>query len=268
MSDPRLPEEIFDHVADHLHDTTPALRNCCLVSKSWIPRTRKHLFARVGFPTAEILQSWRETFPDPSTSPGCYTKTLSVGYSEAVTAADAEAGGWIRGFSRVERLTVESRARYPDPDELETSLVPFHGLSPVVKSLHVTVPVLPPSQAFSLILSFPLLEDLAVAIYYETSADNDGSGEDEMTTATQPSNPTIFTGTLELYLKEGMRPFARRLLTLPDGIHFRNLTLTCLREGDLSSTTALVEGCSHTLESLNITCNPLGASVQRPRPHP
>jgi hypothetical protein len=39
----RLPAEMLDHVVDHLYDTEDALRNCCLVSKSWIPRTRKHL---------------------------------------------------------------------------------------------------------------------------------------------------------------------------------------------------------------------------------
>jgi hypothetical protein len=39
MSDPRLPAEVLDHVVDHLHDTKAVLRNCSLVSKSWIHRT-------------------------------------------------------------------------------------------------------------------------------------------------------------------------------------------------------------------------------------
>jgi hypothetical protein len=58
-----------------------------------------------------------------------------------------------------------------------------------------------------------------------------------------------------------MELITRRLLSLPGGIHFRKLTLTWSDEQDLSLAMALVEKCSHTLESLNVTCNPLGTSV-------
>jgi len=44
-------------------------------------------------------------FPDPSTSPGHYTEDLLVNIY-MVTAADAEADGWIRGFPRVVYLGV------------------------------------------------------------------------------------------------------------------------------------------------------------------
>jgi hypothetical protein len=60
-----------------------------------------------------------------------------------------------------------------------------------------------------------------------------------------------------------MEPFTRRLLSLPSGIHFRKLTLTWSREEDLSLMVALVEGCSHTIESLDITCNLLGKLIWR-----
>ena len=100
MSNPHLPAELLDCIVDFLHDSKTALRNCCLVSKQWIPRTRRHLFSDVRFDTEKMLESWKEMFPDPSTSPGHYARILWVDYFE-VTAADAEAGGWIRGFSRV-----------------------------------------------------------------------------------------------------------------------------------------------------------------------
>ena len=106
MSNPYLPPEILDHIVDLLRDGTPALRSCCLVSKSWIPRTRKHLFAYVAFDTVKDLQSWKDTFPDSSTSPAHYTKTLFVNCPQVVAAADAESGGWITGFSRVVQLQV------------------------------------------------------------------------------------------------------------------------------------------------------------------
>ena len=103
-------------------------------------------------------------FPDPSTSPGRYTKTLSIDNAGIVTTADAEAGGCIRGFPCVERFEVDllfHRSAVP--------LVPPHGFSPAVKSLCVVVLALPPSQAFNPILSFPLPRDLAMINYYETS---------------------------------------------------------------------------------------------------
>ena len=129
MSDPRLLAEMLDHVADHLHNRETALRNCCLVSKSWVPRTREHLFADIGFSTAKSLEAWKETFPDPSASPARYTKILSVGCAHVVITADVEKGGWIGGFSRVVHLVVASSARYPDPNQPGISLAPFHGLS-------------------------------------------------------------------------------------------------------------------------------------------
>jgi hypothetical protein len=255
MSTPHLPEEILDHIVDYLHGAEDVLRNCCLVSKSWIPRTRWHLFADIAFPIVESLQSWKETFPDPSTSPAHYAKTLSVGCSEVVTAADAEEGGWIRDFSSVVHLEVGSQGPFAS---ISSSLVPFHCFSPAVKSLRIAFPVLPFPQVFNLIFSFPLLEDLAVTSSYD--------GSDRPPTA-RPLRSPMLTGSLDLYLRGGMDHFVRRLLSLPGGIHFRKLTLTWLRGEDLPLTTGLAEECSRTLETLDITCNSLRASVRYLRPH-
>jgi hypothetical protein len=260
MSDPHLPVEILDHIVDNLRDTQDTLRTCCLISKSWVQRTRKHLFADINFPTVELLQSWKKTFPDPSTSPARYTKTLSIACARAVTAADAEAGGWIRGFSRVVHFAVASHRPFYDS---MISLVPFHGFSPVVKSLRLAFAVPPSTRVINLVLSFPLLEDLAVSIRNAT----DGNDSDELPATAQPSIPPVFTGSLELSLKDGMEPITRQLLSSPDGINFRKLTLTWIHEGDLSSTTALVEGCSHTLESLDITLDLYGMSSRHLRPY-
>ena len=258
MSDPHLPAELLDYVVDFLHDTADALRNCCLVSKSWITRTRQHLFASIQFETREELESWKETFPDPSTSPAHYTKTLFVSSLHFATAIDAEAGGWIRGFSRVVVLKVVDLGAYVD--EPGANLVPFHGFSPVIKSLYVKVPTLPASQVFDLILSFPLLEDLTVITYKGVADDEDDPGGPP--TVVLPLTPPM-TGSLTLIRREGLKSLARRLLSLPRGINFQKLTLTFLRGEDLSLATALVEGCSHTLESLDVSCEYLGMSIRR-----
>jgi len=252
MSALHLPAELLDHIVDHLHNIKSTLRNCCLVSKSWIPRARKHLFAEVWFNTGEHLESWKEAFPDPSTSPACYTKTLLINCPHIVTTTDAEPGGWIRSFSHVVHLTLGSF------DKLTGSLLPFHGLSPIVKSLHVGLIAPSPSQTFNLILSFPLLEDLTMTNSYNGATDDsDGS-------TVQPSNPPTFTGSLKLVMIR-MEPITRQLLSLPGGIHFRKIALRWDLEDDISLTTALVEGCSHTLESLEIICDRLGAFIRHLR---
>ena len=90
MSNLGLPTELLDKIFDLLHDDTDTLKRCCLVSKSWIPPTRKRLFAEVEFFSPKIRQAWKNTFPDPSTSPACYTKSLQVHVnSKGIPLADA-----------------------------------------------------------------------------------------------------------------------------------------------------------------------------------
>ena len=251
MSNPSLPADLLDDVVDLLHDTPHALGNCCLVSKLWIPRTRKHLFAHIVFYTTKSLELWKETFPDPSTSPACYTKALSVGCPDAVTAADAQAGGWIKTFSHVLHLNVD---RLHGDD---SALLLFRGFSPILKSLNAHFASLSPSQIFDFIFSFPLLEDLTASAFDDP---DDGDGSDKLSPAIHSSSLPRFTGCLELP-DTGRKLIARRLLSLPGGVHFRRLVLRSFDADDLSLTMALVEGCSHTLESLNIAYSPHRASA-------
>ena len=55
MPNPHLPVETLDDVVDLLQGEERALRNCCLVSKPWSPRTREHLFANIRFYTEASL---------------------------------------------------------------------------------------------------------------------------------------------------------------------------------------------------------------------
>jgi len=124
----------------------------------------------------------------------------------------------------------------------------------------VKVTTLPPLRIVDLILSFPLLEDLAVVTYKVVATDDDPACVG-LPTTTLPSTPPM-TGSLRLFQGVGMGPLARRLLSIPGGIHFRKLTLTLAREEDLLSSTALVEGCYQTLEYINISCEHLGVSIR------
>lgn len=45
---PYLPQELVDHIIDHLHDDRLTLNHCSLVSRAWLPTSRLHLFAKVS----------------------------------------------------------------------------------------------------------------------------------------------------------------------------------------------------------------------------
>jgi len=259
-----LPAEMLDHIVDLLDGSQTPLRNCCLVSKSWIPRTRRHLFAEVRFQTTKSLQSWQKTFPDPPTSPARYTKTLFVGCPQVITGADAGVDSWIRSFTSVVRLWFGGRDL--NARGWEVAFVLFRAFSPVVKSLRMDFSSLPFPNFFDLVLSFPLLEDLAMTSCHDVPIDNWGDS-DGLSTFDRSSNLPVFTGSLDLLLRGGMGPTVHRLLSLPSGIHFRKLTLTWFRGEDISATVGLVGMCSHTLESLDIACNLRGTFVGYLRPH-
>ena len=241
MSRPHLPPELLDHVIDFLHDSRDALKSCCLVSKQWIPRARKYLFAHIQFRTAGDLQSWEVMFPNPSTSPACYVKTLFINNPRVITAAAAREGCLVSTFSRVVHLNMSMIKSHINDQAI--SLVPFHGFSPALKSLRVALPAFPLSQMFIFICSFPLLEDVCVPAM---------GGSNEQLTKIQPPSTPVFTGSLELLPSSGMEHLTPRFLSLPGGLHFRRICFTLQGKADVLSMTALVEGCCSTLESLTV----------------
>jgi len=245
MSNPDLPPEILDHTVDLLHDEPETLKQCCLVSKSWIPRTRKYLFARVELRHVEDLESWKNVFLDPANSPAHHTQSLFIGCPQFVTIADAEEGGWIRTFSRVVRLEVHTAIR--NSDDRDLSLVPLHNFSPVLKSLRVDCRAIPRSHVLNLVYSLPLLEDLSIEEHGAQEVHHDGIDP-------QPSTSPPLTGTLELDVATWMEPTAGRLLSLPGGLRFRKLVLKWRDEENLRWIRALVAECSDTLECVDIRC--------------
>jgi hypothetical protein len=43
-----LPQELVDHIIDHLHDDPPALSSCARVCRGWLPTSRHHFFAKIS----------------------------------------------------------------------------------------------------------------------------------------------------------------------------------------------------------------------------
>ena len=230
-----LPPELLDHIVDHLHDNPTTLKACCVVAKSWVPRARSHLFARVKFDTSKhSIKQWMKTFPDPSNSPAHHTRKLTVCGIPALTSPDVDIGDWIRSFHNLVDLDLDFCVLV-DRDE---ALIPFYGLSPTVRSLRLTST---PFEVFDLICSFPLLEDLALICILPESG---------VRRNTRVSSPKL-TGSLHLKSPTGMSSATRRLLDFPNGLHFTEITLL-FDERDTGSATDLVSKCSGTLESLTL----------------
>ena len=250
MPNPYLPTETLDHTVDLLQNDADTLEQCCLVSKSWVPRTRRHLFANIKFHRPSDLERWKERFPDAANSPAYYTRTLLVHCSHPITASGTEDGDWIRAFSRVRRLDMNNGKQFLGASGV--SLAPFHKFSPTLKSLHVGFTLIPHSGIFDLICSFPLLEDLSLEGH-----DRWFGGDDprESQTVTRLISPAL-TGSLDFHTLGVVGKIARQLLDLPNGLHFRTLTLSWNQKTDLSWITELVVKCSHTLESLDIAYAP------------
>jgi len=231
-----LPQETLDSIIDHLHNEPTVLKTCCVVSKSWVPRTRKHLFTHVTFNTSNFrMAQWKKTFPDPSNSPARYTRTLCVTNLKTLRAMDTDMGSWIHAFCNVVHLEFLYVCR--------AVLAQFCGLSPTVRSLRLTHST---AEVFDLICSFPLLEDLALINLY-----SEGGAEVWKAPSTSPK----LTGILELRSPVVTRPAVRRLLDLPGGLHFSGIDVMFF-DDEAESVKELISGCSSTLEFLTTRCYP------------
>ena len=239
MSSSELPPEILYLIVDHLSDEPTTLNACCVVSKSWVPCARRHLFFQVQFSWESQIKSWMKVFPDPSSSPAYYVRVLMLRSPEVVIIAGTYARACISSFCHVAKLQVNGARR-----DATVSLVPFHRLSPTLRSLSLHLYSFPPQEVLKLICSFPLLENLSLSLSLRLRTDETvTNGWDA------PSNSMRLTGSL--YLGGQIRPVARMLLHLPNGLRFSKITMMC-KAGDAGAASDLMSKCSDTLESLCI----------------
>ena len=248
---PDLREELLDHLLTrhekYAEKLLPRLRATDSTHSETPFRPRQ---SPAPACTAGKLLLWRGTFPNPSTSPARYTKSLRVACPQFITAADAEGAGWIPTFPSV----VHSENNVEVQVE---SLALFHRLTSTVKSLHKIFITVSPSRIVNFIRSFLLLVDLSVR---NTFRGYPYDGVDVQPAANQ-SGPPMLGGSLELSMSAGMGPIGF-WLSLPGGLHFRKLSLTWNHETDMSFAAALVEKCCLTFESLKIDCGLQGTLVQ------
>ena len=237
-----FPPELLDLVVGNLCDQPATLKACCLVSKSWVPRARRYLFAHVRFssgdhPNVCDFDSWIRAFPDPLNTPAHHTRSLTISGLTAITAATTHGHAWVRSFNSIVKLAVETH--WQDDDKV--SLTQLHGLSSTLKSLSVNCSSLPLSEAFNLICSFPLLEDLSLIPSHSQQ-------QRVLDPVEPPSTSPKLTGSLQL--QGDIRFITRRLLDFPGGLHFIKISMDC-HGACLESAVDLVSRCCDTLEYLH-----------------
>ena len=234
-----LPPEILDLIVDHLHDEPTTLRACCLVSKSWVPRTRIHLFNSLEFHLCgSALESWMETFPDPSSSPAHYARSLCLSRFKTITVAISDARPWILSFNHIVELEVLGIGA----KHRSISFAELRGISPTLKHLHISNSLAPLSEVVDFICSLPLLEDLLLHHVQCHALENTDSWD-------APLISPRFNGSLLSSCSD--RDIARKLLDLPCGLHFSKIRVSCqIKDCDLLG--ELVYACSDTLEYLDV----------------
>ena len=236
---PTLPPEILDLIIDHLRDEPITLESCCLVSKSWVLRTSRHLFARVEFdPGKSPIESWMKTFPDPSNSPAIYTRSLSISDLQNFTASGSSLQTWVCAFRNLEHMNINATWSMG----VQGVLLPLHGLSPTLRSLSFACRAIQLPEVFDFVCSFPSLEDLELTAVARQGPD----------TWAIPQTSPKFTGVLHLGIgtKFAMQSAVRHLINLPHGLRFSEIFADGLWSTDL--TTDLVPRCLDTLETLRI----------------
>ena len=236
---PSFPPEILDLIVDNLHNETSTLESCCLVSKSWVPRVRRILFAPVKFSTCRSpIQLWVKAFPDPRNSPAHHTRSLYFVYRDSITVASTVAPAWVRRFCKIRKLRMIN-TRDPLAPGPPVPLVQLCGLSSTLKSLRLVSLSTSISEVLDFICSFPLLEDLSLH-YVTTQGDPDG----RYTPTTSPR----LTGSLHMIDRSSS--LTRGLLGLPNGLHFSRVTTWCPVKSSNLPEVDLISKCSDTLEYL------------------
>ena len=202
MSRSLFPQEISDYFIDFLHGEHITLRKSYLVSKSWVPHSRKYLFRELTFRSLADLDAWKENFLGPVDSPGHYTRSLFIVCPQVTLTAAVEDSGWVQAFSNVVRLRMGEGMK---------GLL-FRFLLRLLETCCVGFETWSASSLFNLICSLPLLEDLEVMGLAITNSP-----------IPRPSTSPPFTGALRLCLPRWRKSTLRQLLSLPNGIRFRKL---------------------------------------------
>lgn len=238
-----IPTEIIDEIFDNLiadsgsgdHDDSlqRSLRAYSLVSKSWVPSCRRHLFHTITF-TSRNVARWLETFPVPEESPAWYVKDLRLSFG-GHRGPPGEFFKHIPWFTNAEKMSV-----MPFPS-LGVSL--YGKLPRSVTSLTIEEGEIDLVQMRDIMAHLPDLNDLILSgtIVVRCKKPLPGLG-------------TVLKGRFggELKIWEGYtgKELVDMLLEVPTGLHFTKLCVSG-NPARLVQTVRLAEACCESLVSFS-----------------
>ena len=237
---PIIPQDIIDEILDHLATDAGfrSLRTCALVSKSWAPSCRRHLFHTIDF-TSKNMDRWLKTFPIPDQSPAHDVRDLRI---------------WIR---RIPEKLLEHTVHFKNVHRV--SLVGL-GIAPgfqfpslwrlpqSVTSLTIVAGAITLAEIRNIMAQLPNLDDLSLPgpLGPVDRSELLGNGTDLR---------GRFGGKLILRnVRYANRYIVNMLLEIPTGLRFTEVNIHCARES-LHSIVTLVGACCKTIVKLSHTVN-------------
>ena len=236
---PSIPQEIVDEILGHL-STDPgsrlSLQACTLVSKSWVPSCRQHLFHTILF-TPENIARWVKTFPVPEESPAHLVRDLRL-LIGARNSVPETFFGYIPWFKNTEGVSI-----LQDAGSHALWIPSFRGLPQSVTSLTIKADRIFLRQIQNIIMWLPNLDDLVFSGSFVAV-------ERGALLGIGTNLRGRFGGRLRLTGEYSSASLVNVLLEIPTGLHFTEVQIHTTCES-LLSTVRLTEACAKTLVKLS-----------------
>ena len=247
---PRTPQDVVDEILDHLATDSDfgSLKTCALVSKTWVPSCRRHIFHTVQF-TPRDVDRWFKTFPAPEESPARYVRDLRVcmGTFPYIPEKFFEHIWWFADVERISLLGYEGTPMGYTERLLPQWAPSLWRLPKSVTHLTINTGVLTLLHVRGIMAQLPNLDDLSLILVGPPAPVD---RRELLGTGTVLEGR--FGGKLSLHGGYVDTDAVDMFLEIPSGLHFTGIRISCSREA-LPSAVRIAEASSSTLVKLTYT---------------
>ncbi|KAF9648878.1 hypothetical protein BDM02DRAFT_2041445 [Thelephora ganbajun] len=162
---PILPQDVIDVLVDWVSVSSvgqrdPHLRSCSLVARSWVQRSRQHLFYSVELASTSDISNWIENVRPGVGGVSGYVRKLWMNCNWDQWSQRFSSVEHLRSFTRVEELRLTYwRGGQATKEEVEEA---FGGFGPSVRTLSISLPRGDPGSFLHLLSLFPHLNNLSI----------------------------------------------------------------------------------------------------------
>lgn len=234
---PKVPQEIVDEILDLLaaDSDLKSIRSCSLVSKSWVPSCRRHLFRTIVFNPRNV-NKWLKKFPVPEESPARHVRDLRFPLGGDYGAPE-EFFEYTPWFTNVEKMTLMHGEFLP------LWIPPFVRLPQSVTSLAIVTDTIALVEIRNVMVQLPNLNDLSLSGSLDQADKDIVSGMGAVLRGR-------FGGRLRLLREIAGADVTNMLLEAPAGLSFTEVEIRATHEC-LLSTVKLAEACGRNLVKLS-----------------